>query len=278
VLDWNLPDFRCSAFGESLMKTVVCVCMASFVVGLGTGCGALSEPLTDSRAYPEETSKSKCGGANGCGPSWGGSLVPESIFAGKWRVPFTPSCNIHDTCYGSCTRYRYGCDVDFQVNLAKACDKAIPKTSKMDLFVCYEKAIAYFTAVRAFGGPSFLSGQACSGCSKPLLRAMKADSAIIQDPIDLMLSMGIDEADLNAALPYFIDQDDDLIPDQWEQANGLDPNNPADAEDDPDGDGLSNLSEYLAQLDPFDADSDHNGVDDLSEVLITNRLAMSQTE
>ena len=37
------------------------------------------------------------------------------------------------------------------------------------------------------------------------------------------------------------DADGDGIPDDWEIAHGLDPNNPIDALEDPDGDGLSNL-------------------------------------
>ena len=42
-----------------------------------------------------------------------------------------------------------------------------------------------------------------------------------------------------------LDADDDGIPDAWETAHGLNPHDPADAALDPDGDGLSNLQEYL---------------------------------
>ncbi|CAM2982059.1 LamG-like jellyroll fold domain-containing protein [Rariglobus hedericola] len=41
-----------------------------------------------------------------------------------------------------------------------------------------------------------------------------------------------------------LDADDDGMPDAWESAHGLNPNNTADAALDPDGDGLSNLQEY----------------------------------
>jgi hypothetical protein len=58
------------------------------------------------------------------------------------------------------------------------------------------------------------------------------------------------------------DTDKDGIPDLWEQQYGLDFQNPADATEDPDADGLTNLDEYLAGSDPWKADSDGDGYDD----------------
>src|SRR5262245_19307264 len=48
------------------------------------------------------------------------------------------------------------------------------------------------------------------------------------------------------------DADDDGMPDSWELAHGLDPNNPDDAWFDSDGDGVINLFEFQLGSDPRD--------------------------
>jgi hypothetical protein len=53
--------------------------------------------------------------------------------------------------------------------------------------------------------------------------------------------------------PSVADTDGDGLPDDYEDAWGLNRNNPADAQADADGDGSSNLSEYRAQTNPKDA-------------------------
>lgn len=55
-----------------------------------------------------------------------------------------------------------------------------------------------------------------------------------------------------AGLPPTNDRDGDGIPDAWELAFGLDPDNPEDATGDEDNDGSTNLQEYLAGTNPRD--------------------------
>jgi pectate lyase len=50
--------------------------------------------------------------------------------------------------------------------------------------------------------------------------------------------------------PAPADSDHDGMPDEWEKAHGLNPNDAADAQADPDKDGYTNLEEYLNGTDP----------------------------
>jgi subtilisin family serine protease len=62
------------------------------------------------------------------------------------------------------------------------------------------------------------------------------------------------------------DEDGDGMDDDWELSSGLSPTNPADAALDPDGDGLTNVREFLAGSDAHAADSDGDGLPDGVEV------------
>ena len=60
---------------------------------------------------------------------------------------------------------------------------------------------------------------------------------------------------VNVSVP---DSDADGLPDSYEIDNGLDPNDPSDAGEDPDGDLLTTLEEFELGTDPFDANLDEN--------------------
>jgi hypothetical protein len=64
----------------------------------------------------------------------------------------------------------------------------------------------------------------------------------------------------------FLDSDGDGMPDDWEEAYGLNPF-VNDAKEDRDEDGLDNLTEYLRQTLPNNRDSDGDGYNDGREVL-----------
>ncbi|HVY68643.1 MAG TPA: LamG-like jellyroll fold domain-containing protein, partial [Verrucomicrobiae bacterium] len=58
------------------------------------------------------------------------------------------------------------------------------------------------------------------------------------------------------------DTDGDGMPDWWEDAHGLNKNSAADASQDADNDGLTNLQEWVKGTDPKNADSDGDGLKD----------------
>ncbi|NUN13803.1 MAG: VWA domain-containing protein [Myxococcales bacterium] len=68
--------------------------------------------------------------------------------------------------------------------------------------------------------------------------------------------------------PLSNDTDLDTLPDAYEVQWGLDPNDPADATADGDGDGLDNLGEFAAKTKPTVADTDGDGLPDGAEVLV----------
>lgn len=76
---------------------------------------------------------------------------------------------------------------------------------------------------------------------------------------------------INVVIPD--DSDGDGIPDEWEIANGLNPNNPADAAQDTDGDSLTNAQEYQLGTNPRLVDTDGDGLTDSRELALgTNPL------
>ena len=68
--------------------------------------------------------------------------------------------------------------------------------------------------------------------------------------------------------PFTSDTDEDGIPDDYEiqYSSILDPNNPEDAQEDPDYDGLKNVNEAVYGTDPLLPDTDFDGLTDGAEV------------
>jgi len=62
-----------------------------------------------------------------------------------------------------------------------------------------------------------------------------------------------------------MDSDNDGMPDDWEIENGLDPDDPSDAEEDLDDDKLTNIQEFSLGTSPTEKDTDNDGYTDKRE-------------
>jgi RHS repeat-associated protein len=113
--------------------------------------------------------------SNGCGTAdWKGKLVPEMPL---WMVSFTPACNLHDICYGTCGKEKKKCDDEFRDDMYLACylkwgsnkleldtpKIKIPNPDEVLLKKCFALADAYHLAVSEAGGSAYDSAQR-DGC------------------------------------------------------------------------------------------------------------------
>jgi len=88
-----------------------------------------------------------------------------------------------------------------------------------------------------------------------------ADDDGLPNIVEMNTGVFVDENDTGSD-PFSADTDEDLLPDAWEVANGTDPNNPVGvngADGDIDGDGITNLEEYIS------LDTDGDGLPDIVE-------------
>ncbi|CAM4172870.1 M4 family metallopeptidase [Pseudoalteromonas byunsanensis] len=80
------------------------------------------------------------------------------------------------------------------------------------------------------------------------------------DVIQAFINVGVECNNIK-----FVDADNDLMDDNWEQLYGLNPTDPNDAQTDLDNDGLNNLKEYELETNPTLADTDEDGLTDYDE-------------
>ncbi|NVJ22713.1 hypothetical protein HUW62_15945 [Myxococcus sp. AM011] len=96
---------------------------------------------------------------NGCGPDGLGWLVPDVMY----RTNFRPSCDIHDTCYGTCNSDRGACDIALRDQMSAACRARHTNPSSVYRQDCLDVANEFYEKVNEKGAGSFEDAQK-TGC------------------------------------------------------------------------------------------------------------------
>jgi hypothetical protein len=91
---------------------------------------------------------------NGCGSASTQNLVPDRPFG----FDFTPACNVHDICYGTCGTTQKSCDDQFISDMYDICVREASSDINANLCMLIIANI-YVIAVRNLGAGPFRDGQ-----------------------------------------------------------------------------------------------------------------------
>lgn len=216
---------------KSCHRYLAVACLTIGVASSGCGNGDSIGSVTGGDARLIIDPRTCARPPNGCGPGGAlGPLVPEC------PVPpacFSDTCSEHDLCYRLCGIERADCDEALLLGMRTSCADSFADDDPQ-LIHCNNVAFIYTAAVTALGDGVFAFTQVLGclcGDEPPAARDTPTKSFLLRSP--------------------YQDLDNDLLPDDWETAVGLDPWDPADAIDDPDGDGVNSLMEYVLDTDPL---------------------------
>jgi parallel beta-helix repeat protein len=148
------------------------------------------------------------------------------------------------------------------------------QTSQLTLTATYpDKSVKNVTA--ASTGTSYTSSNPAlvTVSANGLVTAVASGTVVIQATHEGASSLLTATVRLSS-----VDTDGDGIPDDVEIAMGLDPNNPVDAQEDFDRDGLTNLQEYLLGTNMRVADTDGDGLTDGQEVALGTNPLLRDTD
>ncbi|HTG35942.1 MAG TPA: Ig-like domain-containing protein [Thermoanaerobaculia bacterium] len=150
---------------------------------------------------------------------------------------------------------------------------AIGQTVQLSAFVTYSDG-STTDATAADKGTDYRS-------SNPAIASVDANGLVTAHASGVVVVSAADEGALGVIRLQVVtsgDSDGDGLPDDWELAHGLDPNNPVDALDDPDQDGLTTLAEYQGGTNPFHPDSDGDGLPDGREIELRTNPLLADTD
>jgi len=159
---------------RSAWAAPTCLCQGQIYDPVSQCCTATGvqakNPITNLAACPGRVARpGYTAVANGCGAA-GSSLSPY-IPNGFGAANFTPCCDTHDVCYGTCNNVKVPCDTNFGFCLGARCDAAYPVGSGVLNDIrrnsCRAAAGTYESAVTNLGGDEYTAAQqgACDCCS-----------------------------------------------------------------------------------------------------------------